>query len=237
MRSCSRAKRTARRLRRRPDDAELVLNEIDYDQVGADSGGFVEIFNAGSGAADLTGIALVLVDGGTSDEYLRRTLTGSLAAGAYLVVEVDAQNGAPDGVALLGPSGGLLDALSYEGAIEAATIGRHDLRPRRRDGLAGGRPRTRTPSRARSRGSRTAATRTTPPPTGRSPRRSPRERRTSAEPPSAVCEGRRSRQRRPFARMFARPIAPAFAQRFRSSAWRRLSSRRSRCASSRCSFL
>ena len=100
-----------------------MINEIDYDQVGADSGGFVEIFNAGGSAADLTGIALVLVDGGTGDEYLRRTLTGTLAAGAYLVVEVDAQNGAPDGVALIGAGGALLDALSYEGAIEAATIG------------------------------------------------------------------------------------------------------------------
>jgi hypothetical protein len=100
-----------------------VLNEIDYDQVGADSGGFVEIFNVGGGAADLTGIALVLVDGGTGDEYLRRTLTGTLAPGGYLVVEVDAQNGAPDGAALIGAGGALLDALSYEGAIEAATIG------------------------------------------------------------------------------------------------------------------
>ena len=106
-----------------PPNADLVINEIDYDQVGADSGGFVEIFNAGGSAADLTGVALVLVDGGTGDEYLRRTLTGTLAAGSYLVVEVDAQNGAPDGVALIGAGGALLDALSYEGAIEAATIG------------------------------------------------------------------------------------------------------------------
>ena len=106
-----------------PPATDLVINEIDYDQVGADSGGFVEIYNAGGSAADLTGIALVLVDGGTGAEYLRRNLTGTLAAGAYLVVEVDAQNGAPDGVALLGAGGALLDALSYEGAIEAATIG------------------------------------------------------------------------------------------------------------------
>jgi hypothetical protein len=106
-----------------PGAAELVLNEIDYDQVGADSGGFVEIFNAGEGPADLTDVALVLVDGGTGNEYQRRALTGTLAAGAYLVVEVDAQNGAPDGAALIGTGGSLLDALSYEGAIEAATIG------------------------------------------------------------------------------------------------------------------
>jgi hypothetical protein len=106
-----------------PPAATLVLNEVDYDQVGADTGGFVEIHNSGGSAADLSGVALVLVDGGTGTEYLRRTLTGTLAAGAYLVVEVDPQNGAPDGVALLGSGGALLDALSYEGAIEAATIG------------------------------------------------------------------------------------------------------------------
>jgi hypothetical protein len=106
-----------------PGPSELVINEIDYDQVGADSGGFIEIYNAGDAAADLTGISLVLVDGGTGNEYLRRALTGTLAAGGYLVVEADAQNGAPDGVALIGAGGALLDALSYEGAIEAATIG------------------------------------------------------------------------------------------------------------------
>jgi hypothetical protein len=100
-----------------------VINEIDYDQVGADSGGFVEIKNIGSSAASLDGIALVLVNGGDSLEYARSALTGSLAAGAYLVVEIEAQNGSPDGVALVNTAThALLDALSYEGAITAAVI-------------------------------------------------------------------------------------------------------------------
>jgi large repetitive protein len=106
-----------------PNAARLVLNEVDYDQVGADTGGFVEIYNAGGSAADLTGIALILVDGGTAAEYQRRALNGTLAPGAYLVVDVDPQNGAPDGIALLGADGALLDALSYEGAIEQSVIG------------------------------------------------------------------------------------------------------------------
>ena len=106
-----------------PAAPRLVINEIDYDQVGADTGGFIEIFNAGGSDANLSGIALVLVDGGTGTEYLRRALSGTLAAGAYLVVAVDAQNG-PDGVALIDTADGtLFDALSYEGAIELATIG------------------------------------------------------------------------------------------------------------------
>ncbi|HVM68561.1 MAG TPA: lamin tail domain-containing protein [Gaiellaceae bacterium] len=106
-----------------PPARQLVLNEIDYDQVGADTGGFVELRNNGTSAIDLAGIALVLVDGGTGSEYARRNLTGTLAAGGHHVVAIDAQNGAPDGVALVEvATGTLLDALSYEGEITAATI-------------------------------------------------------------------------------------------------------------------
>jgi large repetitive protein len=101
----------------------LVINEIDYDQVGADSGGFVEIANRGSTAATLDGIALVLVNGADGTEYARAALTGTIAAGGYLKVDIEAQNGAPDGVALIDTaSKALLDALSYEGEIAAATI-------------------------------------------------------------------------------------------------------------------
>jgi hypothetical protein len=99
------------------------VNEIDYDQVGTDAGGFVEIANTGSSAAALDGIALVLVNGGDNAEYDRVDLTGSLAAGGYLSIEVEAQNGAPDGIALIDTATGtLLDALSYEGEITAALI-------------------------------------------------------------------------------------------------------------------
>jgi len=94
-----------------------VINEIDYDQVGADSGGFVEIANTTAAAISLDGRALVLVNGGDGQEYARVALTGSLAAGAYLALDIEAQNGAPDGVALIDTaSKTLLDALSYEGA-------------------------------------------------------------------------------------------------------------------------
>jgi hypothetical protein len=106
-----------------PSAADLVVNEIDYDQVGADAGGFVEIANVGSSAATLDGITIVLVNGGDGTEYRRLALTGTLAAGAHLVWETDGQNGSPDGVALIDTAtGSLLDALSYEGAITAAVI-------------------------------------------------------------------------------------------------------------------
>jgi hypothetical protein len=107
-----------------PPASELAINEVDYDQVGADADGFVEIKNTGEAAADLAGIALVFVDGGTATEYRREELTGTLAPGAYLVVASDAQNGAPDGLALLDTvAGTLVDALSYEGEVTSAVIG------------------------------------------------------------------------------------------------------------------
>jgi large repetitive protein len=102
--------------------AKLVINEVDYDQVGTDADGFVEIHNSGDAAADLANVDLVAVNGGDSSEYAREQLTGTLAAGGYLVVAIELQNGAPDGLALL-DGATLLDTLSYEGAITAATIG------------------------------------------------------------------------------------------------------------------
>jgi hypothetical protein len=102
----------------------VVINEIDYDQVGADTAGFVEIANTTASDVTLDGLALVLVNGGDGAEYDRVALSGSLAAGGYLSISVDAQNGAPDGVALVDTAtGALLDALSYEGEIRNATIG------------------------------------------------------------------------------------------------------------------
>jgi hypothetical protein len=104
------------------EQAKLVINEVDYDQVGTDANGFVEITNTGGAAADLANVDLVAVNGGDSAEYDRAALTGTLAPGAHLDVAIELQNGAPDGLALLDGTT-LLDALSYEGGISAATIG------------------------------------------------------------------------------------------------------------------
>ncbi|MCP3980080.1 MAG: lamin tail domain-containing protein [bacterium] len=130
----------------------LVLNEVDYDQPGIDSEEFVEIYNAGPSARDLSDVALILVNGNTQLEYRRIELLQAapvLDPGAYLVVGSPAvvatlpagvpsiefaantnsvQNGAPDAIALFDTTTGtLLDALSYEGSISAAQF----------DGVAG----------------------------------------------------------------------------------------------------
>ena len=125
--------------------AGLVINEVDYDTVGSpDNAEFIEVYNSGSQAIDLSTLALVLINGATNLEYARFNLVsaGSIAPGQYLVVGSSnvavamgaltilfptntdqIQNGAPDGIALVDTtSKNLIDALSYEGSITAAMI-------------------------------------------------------------------------------------------------------------------
>ena len=122
--------------------SHLVINEVDYDQDGADANSFIEIFNPSCNAIALDNLAVVLVNGGGNAEYARFALPAatSLAAGAYLVIHNNSvtvplgtvsinaigdfmQNGPPDGVALINTvSNTLVDALSYEGSIAAAVI-------------------------------------------------------------------------------------------------------------------
>ncbi|WP_437897234.1 lamin tail domain-containing protein [Sorangium sp. So ce124] len=70
--------------------AGLVINEVDYDQPGGDGAEFIEIYNGTGAPVDLTGHALVLVDGSSGAPSAYRTLdlssAGTLAAGQYLVV-------------------------------------------------------------------------------------------------------------------------------------------------------
>jgi hypothetical protein len=118
----------------------LVINEVDYDQVGTDNGEFVEIYNGSDAPVNLSQYAVVLVNGSTNAQYARVPLSGMLAPGAYAVVantgvmvpsgvlrftlaDNTIQNGAPDGVALINTmTMSVVDALSYEGAITVASI-------------------------------------------------------------------------------------------------------------------
>jgi len=115
-----------------PAPPALVINEIDYDQPGSDTGEFVEIKNAGSSPVDLGSFVLELVNGNGASIYKTIALPAiSLAPGDYFVVcgnpanvancDLDAtpdsnliQNGAPDAVALT-RAGLVIDTVSYEG--------------------------------------------------------------------------------------------------------------------------
>ncbi len=116
----------------------LVVNEIDYDQPGADDAEFVEIKNTTDEPVFLGDVDIVGINGLTAPgtEYLRIELPNvTLGAGDYYVVgaagvaNVDlihgtagfVQNGAPDAVAVVtsvpsGPANDyLIDSVSYEG--------------------------------------------------------------------------------------------------------------------------
>jgi hypothetical protein len=122
---------------------QLVINEVDYDQVGLDVDEFVEIYNPGPDPVLLSGVGLLRVNGVNSLPYglTDFTAAGTLAAGQYLVIasntvvvdpaalvirfaaaQDNVQNGDPDGL-LLGhlATCQVIDALSYEGSITAAS--------------------------------------------------------------------------------------------------------------------
>jgi hypothetical protein len=126
--------------------SQLVINEVDYDQIGTDSDEFIEIYNPGPDPVSLAGIGLVRVNGVDNLPYDLTDFTtdGALAVGQYLVlasntVAVDpaalvirfalpsnnVRNGgppSPDGL-LIGHlvTCEILDTLSYEGSITAAS--------------------------------------------------------------------------------------------------------------------
>jgi hypothetical protein len=133
--------------------AGLVINEVDYDNVGTDTAEFIELYNSSPLTINPSGASLVLINGTGGTEYARYDLAaaGPINPGQYLVLhssnvtlpagtpellfpvtDNNIQNGAPDAVALIDTATlRVLDALSYEGSVTAAVIagfpGTHNL--------------------------------------------------------------------------------------------------------------
>ncbi|WP_407738608.1 lamin tail domain-containing protein [Hyalangium sp.] len=130
----------------------LVINEIDYDQIGTDTKEFVELYNSSSQTISLTGLKLVYVNGGVNPpvQYVPAVdLSGAteLLPGQYLVVGVklvlDAitspdvkkilntasiQNGDPDAVGIYDSvHDTLVDSISYGGKTGNIVIGTASL--------------------------------------------------------------------------------------------------------------
>lgn len=127
----------------------VVINEVDYDNVGTDNAEYLELHNPSSGTASLAGLSVVLINGATNDAYATIDLSPltALGAGKYLViagagvtvpptaVKLDPvwttdqiQNGGPDGIAIVDAVRQVVvDAISYEGSITAAKVGGFEL--------------------------------------------------------------------------------------------------------------
>ena len=102
------------------------INEFHYDNAGTDVNEFVEIRitgDLGSQPADLSQYTVSLYNGSNQSSYATETLNNLTrtcdASNCYYVLDTVAiQNGAPDGIALSGPSG-LIEFVSYEGIFTA----------------------------------------------------------------------------------------------------------------------
>ncbi|NIX75792.1 Calx-beta domain-containing protein [Microvirga terricola] len=104
--------------------ANVWINELHYDNAGADANEFIEI--AGLAGTDLTGWKIQLYDGTTGNTYgtdiaLSGVITNTSNGFGFVSVNaVGLQNGAPDGLALVNASGTVVEFLSYEGQFTAA---------------------------------------------------------------------------------------------------------------------
>jgi cytosine/adenosine deaminase-related metal-dependent hydrolase len=125
-----------------PLGADLIINEIDYDQPGNDGPEFVEIHNPTGAAIPLAGVRFEAINGSNGQVYGTYNLVdagASLPAGGYLVIggagvlvpqgvlrmnlpANGLQNGAPDGVRIM-RGNARIDGLAYEGAMEGTGEG------------------------------------------------------------------------------------------------------------------
>jgi len=104
---------------------EPWINELHYDNLGTDTGEGIEI--AGPAGASLAGWIVFAYDGATGQPYLNVALSGTIpnqqnGFGTRWFFIPGAQDGSPDGFALVAAGGAVLEFISYEG-IFAATVG------------------------------------------------------------------------------------------------------------------
>lgn len=105
-------------------NSSVFINEIHYDNSGADQGEAIEI--AGPANTDLNNWSIVLYNGSPSQRnvyhttWLTQTLPDSCGGLGVLTVPIGGiQNGSPDGIALVNHLNQVVEFLSYEGAFEA----------------------------------------------------------------------------------------------------------------------
>jgi len=102
----------------------IFINEIHYDNEGADTGEAIEV--AAPAGTNLDGWQLLLYNGSNGSTYNALDLSGTVPdqVGGYGTQAVSLpsnglQNGSPDGIALLDATGNVVQFLSYEGTMTA----------------------------------------------------------------------------------------------------------------------
>ena len=122
--------------------AQLVINELDYDQALSDTAEFIELKNISAGAVNLAEYRVELVNGNGNTAYNPFVLPAvSLAVGDYYVICANAattvncdldvmpnsdliQNGAPDGLRIVRIVDSVtIDGMAYEGSMSCCTEG------------------------------------------------------------------------------------------------------------------
>lgn len=102
--------------------AGVYINEIHYDNEGADINEFIEV--AGPAGTDLSAYTITLYNGNDNTSYDTIHLSGIIASensgtGTVSFAANGIQNGAPDGIALSKTGNSDIQFLSYEGVMSA----------------------------------------------------------------------------------------------------------------------
>jgi len=121
-------------------NAQLVINEVDFDQPGTDNAEYIEVLNTGASVLDLSNLTVVLYNGASGTGVQYASLSGAawpvLPPGGFFVICGNAgtpncnavvtpatnliQNGPSDAVVLVwteNPIPVVMDALSYAGTL------------------------------------------------------------------------------------------------------------------------
>ncbi len=103
----------------------VFINELHYDNTGADAGEFIEI--AGPAGTNLADYSIVLYNGSGGAAYDTDVLSGTLPdqqggfGTAAFLYPTSIQNGSPDGIALVYQGTTVVQFLSYEGVFTATS--------------------------------------------------------------------------------------------------------------------
>lgn len=125
--------------------AQVVINEVDYDQIGTDNAEYIEIKNVGETAFPLQYLSVVFINGNNGGAVEYRTIQSeswpALAPGDYFVICGNQgltincdhaatpatnliQNGSPDAIVLMSSlDETVYDVLSYGGDVPGYTEG------------------------------------------------------------------------------------------------------------------